>query len=59
MKSIVFNLFRKHQQLDEQLRDERSQKYPDFVRLARLKKMKLAVKDRLHRLSSGNHQHLA
>jgi len=50
MSQHIFRLMSRHQQLDEALRDEQRRRWPDFVRLQRLKRMKLAVKDRLSAL---------
>lgn len=53
MKDGIFRLLLKHQRIDAQLRVEQQRRMPDIFRIAELKKMKLAVKDRLHRLSLG------
>jgi hypothetical protein len=53
MKAGIFRLLTQHQRLDEQLRIEQSRRLPDVVRVVQLKKLKLAVKDRLHQLSLG------
>lgn len=53
MKMRVFGLLVRHQKLDEQLRREQSRPAPDVLRIAKLKKLKLAIKDRLHWLSLG------
>jgi hypothetical protein len=37
-----------HRRLDDEIRRELKRRMPDSVRLLRLKKLKLAVKDRLH-----------
>jgi hypothetical protein len=47
MNDRIFRLLSKHQRLDEALRAEQARRLPDFTRLQRLKRMKLAVKDRL------------
>jgi uncharacterized protein len=49
MKSRIFSLLTKHQRLDDALRSEQTQRFPDLTRIQQLKKLKLAVKDRLHR----------
>jgi uncharacterized protein YdcH (DUF465 family) len=51
MEDGIYRLFLKHQKIDTQLRLEQSRRAPDPLRLSQLKKMKLAVKDQLHRLS--------
>ncbi len=52
MTSQIFRLLGQHQQLDESLRREQRQLWPDSMRLQRLKKLKLAVKDRLRALTT-------
>lgn len=51
MTSQIFRLLSRHQQLDEALRREQRLRWPDFMRVQRLKKSKLAVKDRLRALT--------
>lgn len=58
MKTKVFHLLTKHQKLDEALRVEQSRRWPDVVRIMQLKKLKLAIKDRLHR-ASARRQHVS
>ncbi len=53
MTNAVFGLLTKHQKLDAALRTEQSRKMPDTIRIQRLKKLKLGIKDQLHRLSLG------
>ncbi len=55
MKTNVFSLLTKHQQLDAALREERLRRWPDVMRILKLKKMKLMIKDRLHALAFGRH----
>jgi uncharacterized protein len=50
MSHRYFHLLTKHQKLDEALRQEQMRLRPDFTRLQKLKRMKLAIKDRLNRL---------
>lgn len=47
MSQYVFRLMNRHQQIDTALRHEQSRRLPDFARLQRLKKLKLAIKDKL------------
>jgi hypothetical protein len=47
----MFLLMERHAKFDEALRQEQRRRIPDFFRMQQLKKLKLAVKDRLHRLS--------
>ncbi len=50
MSQQVFSLMSRHQQIDEALRRERKRRLPDVLRMLRLKKMKLILKDRLSAL---------
>ena len=47
MSIHAYRLTAMHQRLDEAIRDEMRRRLPDSIRLLRLKKLKLAVKDRL------------
>ena len=51
MTPQIFRLLSRHQQLDDALRREQRLRWPDTMRLQRLKKCKLAVKDRLRALT--------
>jgi hypothetical protein len=51
MSDRLFRLMERHQQLDRALRQLQVQRWPDPFQIARLKKLKLALKDRLARLS--------
>lgn len=42
-----------HQKLDRELRAERARRWPDLFRIQKLKRLKLVVKDRLHKVASG------
>ena len=53
MSLRIFKLLMQHQRLDEALRSEQRRRLPDVYRIQKLNKLKLAVKDRLHRLSVG------
>jgi hypothetical protein len=48
MNAFIYKLSVIHRRLDEEIRRELKKRAPDWVRLLRLKKLKLAVKDRLH-----------
>lgn len=50
MSSLRYHLTRLHHRLDEQIRFELKRRVPDSLRLLRLKKLRLRVKDRLHGL---------
>ena len=51
MTTRMFLLMERHAKLDQALRHEQRRRFPDPVELLRLKKLKLAVKDRLHRIA--------
>ncbi|HZV19117.1 MAG TPA: YdcH family protein [Sphingobium sp.] len=51
MTSQISRLLNRHRDIDDALRREQRQRWPDAMRLQRLKKLKLAVKDRLHALT--------
>ena len=50
MSNRTFRLMERHQKLDELLRLAQMRRIPDPFEVARIKKMKLAIKDRLGRL---------
>jgi uncharacterized protein YdcH (DUF465 family) len=50
MSDPIFRLMERHQQLDSRLALARSRRWTDPFEIARLKKLKLALKDRLARL---------
>lgn len=47
MTFSLFRLMQYHQKLDSELRAERARRWPDVFRIQKLKRLKLAVKDRL------------
>ena len=47
MSDHVFRLMERHQKLDRQLREAMRRRWTDPLEILRLKKLKLAVKDRL------------
>jgi hypothetical protein len=51
MNTTLYRLTVIHRRLDEEIRRELKRRFPDSVRLLRLKKLKLAIKDRLHRVA--------
>ena len=51
MNSIIYRLSVVHHRLDNEIRRELKTRFPDSFRLLRLKKLKLAAKDRLHGLA--------
>ncbi len=48
MNPLIYRLTLVHRRLEEEIREELKKRLPDSIRLLRLKKLKLAVKDRLH-----------
>jgi hypothetical protein len=52
MSKLIYRLMNRHQQIDSALRREQARRLPDFMRLQRLKKLKLAIKDRLAALTT-------
>ena len=50
MNAYLYRLTVMHRRLDEEIRTELKRRLPDSVRLLRLKKLRLAIKDRLHRM---------
>lgn len=53
MSFFAYRLLSVHRRLDEEIRRHQRQRWPDLTRIQRLKKLKLAIKDRLHRIASG------
>lgn len=51
MSNSIFRLLERHQRLDEQIRIEQQRRQPDPFQILRMKKLKLAIKDRLARLA--------
>ena len=47
MNAFIYRLTALHRSLDEAIRRELQRRLPDSIRLLRLKKLRLAVKDRL------------
>ncbi len=50
MTRLFYRLTKMHRKLDEQVHDEVRRRTPDSLRLLRLKKLRLNVKDQLARL---------
>jgi uncharacterized protein len=50
MSNRLFRLMERHQKLDELLHRAQSRRFADPLEISRLKKLKLAIKDRLARL---------
>ncbi|MCW3798019.1 YdcH family protein [Sphingomonas sp. BN140010] len=51
MHPRMYRLIEAHSRIDHALREEQRRRRPDDVRLTRLKKLKLRVKDLMHRLA--------
>ena len=49
MSDHVFRLMERHQRLDARLHSVRASRWPDPIEIMRLKRLKLALKDRLAR----------
>ena len=52
-KRPVISLMLRHAELERRIREERVRPRPDVAKLGQLKKLKLALKDRLHRMAMG------
>ena len=50
MNPFIYRLTVVHRRLDDEIRREVKRRIPDSFRLLRLKRLRLAVKDRLHGL---------
>jgi hypothetical protein len=50
---LIYRLRTKHRELEQRLRDEMRRPQPDALRLAALKRQKLAIKDELLKLEQG------
>ena len=53
MKDLFYRMTRVHRLLDDEIRSELRRRFPNHIKLRRLKKLRLAVKDRLHARFSG------
>jgi uncharacterized protein YdcH (DUF465 family) len=51
MSDRIFRLLERHRRVDDALRDAQRRRWVDPFEIVRLKKLKLALKDRLARLS--------
>ena len=49
MKAFIYRLTMVHRFLDDEIRGELKRRFPNPIKLLRLKKLRLAVKDRLTR----------
>lgn len=48
MNALIYRLTVLHRRLDDEIRRELKRRFPDSMRLLRLKKLRLAIKDRLY-----------
>lgn len=53
MSNRTYRLMEYHQRLDDELRGEMRRSWPSFARIQRLKRLKLAVKDKLQRMTGS------
>ena len=53
MKDLFYRMTRVHRLLDDEIRRELKRRFPNQIKLFRLKKLRLAVKNRLHIRLSG------
>lgn len=49
MNTLLHRLSSLHRKLDEEIRRELAQRFPNSLKLLRLKKLKLVAKDRMYR----------
>ena len=54
MKNVIYKLTQIHRKVDDDIRGELARRFPDSIKLFRLRKLRLAVKNRLFRRVSGN-----
>ena len=54
MKNLIYRLTLIRLKIDDEIRGELARRLPDSIKLLRLKKLRLAVKDRLYRRLSGS-----
>ncbi len=51
MTTSVYRLLERHQRLDDHLRSAQMRRFVDPIEIGRLKKLKLAIKDRIARMA--------
>ena len=56
MHPRLYRLTERHQRIDEVLRREERQRWNDRFRILRLKKLKLQIKDMIHRATLAPHK---
>lgn len=53
MNALIYRMTLVHRKLDDEIRRELKRRFPDSIRLLRLKKLRLAIKDRMHSMMIG------
>ena len=56
MNPMIYRLSVTHHKLEDEIRREQTRRTPSSMRLLRLKKLRLAIKDRMQRLIQSRHQ---
>lgn len=59
MKLFNYRLTLAHSKVDAEISREQKRRMPDDMRLLRLKKLRLSIKDRMHRLIAVRQRSLA
>lgn len=54
MIALIYRLTLIHRKIDDEIRRELARRFPDSIKLLRLKKLRLSVKDRLHQRLNGS-----
>ena len=54
MKTLIYRLILIHRKIDDEIRGELARRFPDSIKLLRLKRLRLAVKDRIYRRVSSS-----
>ena len=54
MKAFIYRFTLIHRKIDDEIRGELARRFPDSIKLLRLKKLRLAIKDRLTRRLSAS-----
>ena len=59
MNPFLYRLTLVHARLDAEVRREHKRRFPDNLRLLRLKRLRLAIKDRMHQFLHARRQGMA
>jgi len=54
MTTLIYRLTLIHRKIDDEIRGELARRFPDSIKLFRLKRLRLAVKDRIYRRVSSS-----